>query len=296
MLGDALGGHMKKLVRGSVAGGLLAATALLGACTPASSTAQNWTFRATNVTVNSSQDAVYDPLFGLCVSFSGCSDEAYVLNVNFKVTIGGGAASASGWVTGDRANATSSLSDGNSAALTGAASSMATFSVVPVDLLEFAQGKKISVFGSFAWLLEADTVGLATAANDTASILANAMGTTLGTATIPDINTLGSIVFDAIGPAITLLASNIPLFGLGDDVLGGGLYIGIGVKGTLAGIVNAAIGTTALSFDIPVVDVPPNIDHGGFYTMAGAKDFTGQSFSGGGGTHTYDFRASLNGA
>ena len=43
---------------------------------------------------------------------------------------------------------------------------------------------------------------------------------------------------DNILGALGLLAQNMPLFGLGDDVLGGALYIGIGAKGDLANIID----------------------------------------------------------
>jgi hypothetical protein len=41
---------------------------------------------------------------------------------------------------------------------------------------------------------------------------------------------------------------------------------------------------------IPVVDVPPDVQGGGIFTMTGPKNFT-QQFSGADGRHTYSFTA-----
>ena len=285
---------MKKFLSKGMLAGMLAATSLLAtACPPPAAPAlSNWTFKATKVTVNDSQDAVYDPLFGLCISLSGCSDEPYVLNVNFRVKIGV-ANSAQGFVTGSRDNAVSSLGAGSSANLSGGQQATATFSGIQgldiVDLLD--SNNHLEVWGSYVWALEEDTVGLATAANDTANILKQALNNTLATAALPsDPNFIVNLIVDNLGKAIVILGSNIPLFGLGDDVLGGGIYVGIGAKGSLGDIINTAIGSTTIGpIAIPVVTVPPDINRGGLYSMTGAKTFAGQSFSGAGGTHTYDF-------
>ncbi len=72
------------------------------------------------------------------------------------------------------------------------------------------------------------------------------------------------------------------------------LYIGIAAKGDLANIIDGTIGTTPpITFDIPLLDLPPDIDGGGFFTLGGTSNFT-QQFSGAGGTHTYDFSVSKN--
>ena len=105
---------MKKLLSRGVLPGMLVATSLLAtACPPpASSTPVNWAFKATSVTVNDSQDEVRDPIFGACISLTGCSDEPYVLNVNFRVKIGV-ANSAQTFVTGSRSNAPSGVGAGS---------------------------------------------------------------------------------------------------------------------------------------------------------------------------------------
>ena len=47
---------------------------------------------------------------------------------------------------------------------------------------------------------------------------------------------------------------------------------------------------TIPTINIPVVDLPPDINGGGLFTLNGNKTFT-QSFSGAGGRHTYQFSA-----
>lgn len=287
---------MKKFASKGLLAGMLAATSLLAtACPPPGGPVlNNVTFKATDVTVNDSQDAVYDPIFGLCISLTGCSDEPYVLNVNFRVKIGV-ANSAQGFVSGSRGNGPGGVGAGSSRVLTGAQQSTATFAGVQgLDILDLLDtNNHLEVWGSYVWALEEDTIGVATAANDVAAILKDAMNATLAQAALPsDPNFILDLIVDNILNAITLLASNIPLFGLGDDVMGGAIYVGVGAKGALGDIINAAIGTTTLGpIAIPLVSLPPDIDHGGFYTMTGPKSFTGQGFSGGGGTHTYNFLA-----
>ena len=44
------------------------------------------------------------------------------------------------------------------------------------------------------------------------------------------------------------------------------------------------------AINIPVVDVPPDIQGGGFFTMGGSKTFS-QTFTGADGQHTYGFQS-----
>ena len=135
----------------------------------------------------------------------------------------------------------------------------------------------------------------ASAADGVAGLLEDALNSTLAAGSLPsDASLILDLVLDNILGALGLLAHNIPLFGLGDDVLGGALYVGIGAKGDLANIINSAIGNTPpITFAIPILDLPPDIVGGGFFTMKNSKSFT-QTFSGAGGTHTYNFGVSKN--
>jgi len=285
---------MKKfLSKGTLLAGVLAITSVVAtACPPpASSTPVNWSFRATQVTVNSSQDETC--VLGVCVN---TNDEPYVLNVNFRVKFGQ-ANSASTFVTGSRSNAQSSMGAGSTHAIaaTDGAAAKATFSnVVPLDVLDLTDANNhLEILGSYAWALEEDTVGVGAAADSVAGVLKDALNATIATGTLPsDLSSLLSIITSNLGSAIVILAQNIPLLGLGDDIMGGGMYVGLGVKGSLADIINSSIASTPFpNISIPLVSLPPDITHGGFYTTGAVKDFNGQSWSCCGGQHTWNFEA-----
>lgn len=287
---------MKKFLTRLALPAVLASTSLLAtACPPpASSTPVNWAFKATQVTVNSSQDEIRDPIFGACISLTGCSDEPYVLNVNFRVKLGA-AGSAQTFVTGSRSYSQSSMGGGSTNAVTGNAQAKATFSnVIALDVLDLTDANNhLEILGTYVWALEEDTVGVGAAADGVANILKDALNNTIAVGTLPsDLSSLLSIITSNLGSAFILLAQNIPLFGLGDDIMGGGMYVGLAVKGGLADIINGSIASTPFpNISIPLVDLPPDISRGGFYTTSASKDFNGQSWSCCGGQHTWNFNA-----
>jgi hypothetical protein len=89
---------------------------------------------------------------------------------------------------------------------------------------------------------------------------------------------------------LSILVSNLPCAGLCDDVLGGGLYIGIGANGTLGALIDSALAQTVIPTTPLPGDVPPDIQGGGFYTLTGSKTFT-TTFTGADGQHRYNFLA-----
>jgi hypothetical protein len=273
--------------------GILAVMALAAACAPPAPTTESWTFRATQVTVNQSQDAVR--LFGACVNFN-CADEPYTLNIGFRVKIGQ-PNSASTQVVNNRTDAPQSVCEGCTVTLTGNQQNAVTFNnLKPLDVLDLLNSSnKLEVVGVYSWASEEDFVGNGVAANAVADILRDALNSTLAAGSLPsDASLILDLVVNNILGALGLLAQNIPLFGLGDDVLGGALYIGIGAKGGLADIIDGTIGSTPpITFAIPLLDLPPDIVGGGFFTMKNPKTFT-QAFSGAGGRHTYKFNVSKN--
>jgi hypothetical protein len=286
----------------ALAVGILAVMGIAASCVPQAPTAQSWTFRANSVTVNDSQDAVYDPLFGLCVSLSGCKDEPYTLNIGFRVKIGA-AGSAQAVVVNNRTDAPEDVSAGTTVNLTGNAQNAVTWAnVKPLDVLDLLNSaNKLEVFGVYSWASEEDTIGNGLAADGIASILEDALNATLAAGSLPsDAGQILDLVLDNIFEALGILVNGIPTFGLGDDVLGGALYIGIGAKGGLASTINAAVGSAPpITFDSPL-SLPPDVVGGGIFTMGGSKTFT-QSFTGGCdifggncGTHTYNFGVSKN--
>lgn len=276
--------------------GILAVMGVAASCVPPAPTAESWTFRANSVTVNDSQDEVRDPLFELCIAIPSCEDEPYTLNIGFRVKIGV-PGSADAFVVNNRTDAPENVGEGVTVNLTGNAQNAVTWNnIKPLDVADLLNSaNKLEVVGVYTWASEEDLVGNGVAADGVAGLLEDALNATLAAGSLPsDASLILDLVLDNILGALGLLAQNIPLFGLGDDVLGGALYIGIGAKGGLADIINGTIGTTPpLTFDIPIVSLPPDINGGGFFTFKNSKSFT-QTFSGADGTHTYNFSVSKN--
>ncbi len=270
----------------------------MAACSTPSTSSESWTFRANSVTVNDSQDEVRG-LFGECIPLeilNGCKDEPYTLNIGFRVKIGK-ADSASAWVVNNRTDAPENVPAGESRTLTGNQQNAITWAgIKPLDILDLASSSnKLEIVGVYSWASEEDFIGNGVAADGVATILADALNDTLAAGSLPnDVNDILSMVLDNIGSALGILVQNVPVFGLGDDVLGGALYLGIGAKGSLADIINGATASTPpITLTIPVVDLPPDIVGGGFFTFKNSTNFT-QSFSGAGGQHTYNFSVSKN--
>ena len=293
-------GMSKQRARAVVACAITSITLVAAACVPPPAPAkQNWAFRGTQVTVNESQDCLLPRIpnpFGAdpCTNFDE-TDETYVLSIGFRVKVGVGG-SAQTWVAGSRDN-TTSVDEGDTAALTGAGQNAVTFNdVAPLDVVDVITGNgDLEVVGVYSWASERDTIGNGLAADGVANILRDALNDTVAEGSIPsDLGILLDLILDNIGEALGILVQNIPTLGLGDDILGGGLYIGVGAKGELANIINAAIPNVNFSFSIPIADIPPDIQRGGIFTMKSTTTFTGQLFDGSClipqcGKHTYNF-------
>jgi len=275
----------------SVAVGVLAlaVVGLAAACTPATPGGRSVTFKGDSVTVNDSQDETC--VLGICANRQ---DEPYLFNIGFRVKIGV-PNSASAFVVGSRNNAINSLGAGQSSTLTGGQQAAVNFGGITgldvTDLLD--TNNHLEVVGVYSWAMEQDTVGVGAAADGTAAVLKDALNATLATADLSnfDASAIVNLIFSNLGSAFGILAGNIPLFGLGDDTLGGAIYVGVGAQGTLGDLINqVAAGFTIPSINIPVVDLPPDINGGGLFTLNGNTTFT-KSFSGSGGRHTYQFSA-----
>ena len=191
-------------------------------------------------------------------------------------------------MVGHRDNAYDDLGAGESRVLQGNERAKVDFNgVKPLDVLDVLNtNNKLEVFGTYTWAMEQDTVGIQNAANSVAGLFKDALNATLATATLPSdesaiVDLVLDLLFDNIGGAIIIMLSNIPLLGLGDDLLGGAFYVGLGASGTLGAAINSVLG----SFSIPTMNllgdnrIPPKIVGGGLYTMSYQKDFT-QVFSG----------------
>lgn len=280
----------------AVAVAVLATMGIAASCAPPPApNNETWTFRADSVTINDSQDEIRDPFFGLCIAIPNCDDEPYTLNIGFRVKIGK-AGSAQAFVVNNRTDAPS-VSEGSTVDLVGNQENAAVFNnVKALDVIDVLNtNNKLEVVGVYSWASEEDLIGNGVAADAVANIFRDALNATLATSSLPsDAGLILDLVLDNILGSLGLLAQNIPLFGLGDDVLGGGLYLGIGAKGDLANIIDGVIGNTPpITFDIPILNLPPDIVGGGFFTLGGPSTFT-QTYSGAGGTHTYNYGVSKN--
>jgi hypothetical protein len=275
----------------SVAVGVLtlAVMGLTAACMPPTPGGRSVTFKANSVTVNDSQDETC--VLGICANRS---DEPYVFNIAFRVKIGV-PNSAQAYLVGDRSNAVNSLGAGQSATLTGNQQAAVNFGgITGLDVADLLNPENhLEVVGVYTWANEQDTVPIGQAATGTAAVLKDALNSTLATADLSnfDASAIVNLIFDNLGSAFGIVSGNIPLFGLGDDNLGGAIYVGIGAQGTLGDLINSVASSFVIpNINIPIVDLPPDINGGGLFTLNGNKTFT-QSFSGSGGRHTYQFSA-----
>ncbi len=286
--------HRTHSWRAAAIGLLAVVTIAAGACAPQAPdgtiATKNWQFRGTQVRVNDSQDET----LGICWPSSLCQDEPYLLTVGFRVKIGQHG-SAQVQVTNDRTNAPENVGEGQTVIVGPGPGGQNVFNnVQALDVLDLANtNNKLEVFGTYVWGSEEDQVGNGAAANAVANLLRDALNATLATADLTslDASFIIDLILDNIGGAFGIIANNIPLFGLGDDVMGGGMYIGIGAQGTLGSALDSVIGSTPFpTINIPLVDIPPDITGGGMYTLTGPKTFT-QTFVGGGGSHTWTMQA-----
>ncbi|MDQ2678914.1 MAG: hypothetical protein M3Y51_09240 [Actinomycetota bacterium] len=285
--------HRTRSWRAAAIGLLAVVTVAAGACAPQAPdgtiATKNWQFRGTQVRVNESQDSI-----GICWPSSLCQDEPYLLTIGFRVKIGQ-PGSAQVQVTNDRSNAPENVGEGQTVQVAPGPGGQNVFNgVQALDILDLANtNNKLEVFGTYVWGSEEDQVGNGAAANAVANLLKDALNATLATADLSslDASFIIDLILDNIGGAFGIIANNIPLLGLGDDVMGGGMYIGIGAQGSLGSALDSVIGSTPFpTINIPLVDVPPDITGGGMYTLTGPKTFT-QTFVGGGGSHSWTMQS-----
>jgi hypothetical protein len=258
----------------------------------------NFTFGATSVTVNSSNDYTPPCIFGVCLS--PANDEPYVIDIGFTVKVGQANSATDAVVVGD--NQWSGIFDqgpgeGDSASMTGSASGAVTFPNVPLldvgDLLN--TNNHLEIAGVWSWAMEADLLGVSGIATTAGDAIKTVLNSTLATGSLPSdpnalvssiIGVLGNNIFPLLGSG---LASIIPF--AGDDAIGSRFYVGLGVTGSLKTIVDAAVGSVTFpSLTIPVLSDPPDIDGGAIFSL-GAKTFSNQVMTNGGvqGQHTYTF-------
>ena len=284
-------------VRFALVGLVATFAAVAAACAPAPTPGAppapiNWSFKGTGMTVNNVQDEV---CVLVCVNRE---DEPYLLQVAFRVRIGQ-PGSAQAWVV--KGGTLPSTGAGGSRVLNDSTGAKVAFNgVQPLDVLDaLNSNNKMDVVGTYTWAAEEDVFdSLTGGAESVATLFESALNSTLAAGTLPngDVSALIGLVIDAlfgngIGTPFNLIVSNLPCFGTCDDVLGGGLYVGVGATGTLASLIDTALASTTIpNVAIPLVSVPPDIQGGGIYTMGGTKNFN-QVFSGADGVHSYSFQS-----
>ncbi len=281
-----------------VAAALMSVLAVFSsACTPAPPPWSSWEFTATRVTVNDSQDEIRG-LFGECIPatwLGGRKDEPYVMNIATRVKIGV-PDSADGFVVSSRSSNPHNVPAGASRVLTGPAGAPAVFTGIDrLDILDLLDGSRpVEVFLIYTWVMEEDVIPVNIAANDVKNLLILILNLELAQGSMPsDPDQFVDEIMDRALDIFTLLLSNIPQLGLGDDVGGGAFNIGIPATGVLADIVDASIASATIApFPLSIRDLPPDVKHVDLLTMSGTTTFAGQVFDQyGDGVHTYDFQA-----
>ncbi len=293
--------------RSVVAVALTSAIALLAACqTPppyGGPPTADRTFRATSVTINSSNDET-------CIIFCfGAEDEPKNVHIGFRVKMGV-PGSASGQVTvganhwngvfeqgpgvGGSHNYTHSVAETAPVAFNG---------VAMPDLLDLAQGAPLEIAGVWAWKVEDDGILAANVNNIADAIIpaiVSALNATLATSSVPsDANQIVSAILSAIGnlgffnlfaTVFTGILNNLNISS--DDVVGSAMYVGVGSSGTLAGIIDGVTGSVSFpAVAIPALTVPPDIGGGAIFSLGtGTKTFS-NNFTNGGvqGRHTTSY-------
>lgn len=243
----------------------------------------NFQFKANRVTVlNHNDNFIY-----------GSKDEPFVMNLWFRVRLGDPGSAQTG-VAGNRAGATQSLGNGESANLPPAGQGLVDFNGVKLlDWDQVADGSgKLEIIGVWTWSMERDDVSVAGLPNIAADILREALNLTLANGGLPeDPSDLVDLIVGDLGRTIQFIAGalfgSIP--GIPDDAIGSRFYVGLGTRGTLGQIVEeTATGVALPSIAIPIVTVPPDIGGGRIFSLDRDHTFNGEVFDQGQGRHALD--------
>jgi hypothetical protein len=241
--------------------GVCAVMAIAASCAPPPPPqAETWRFKADQVTAVVGNDPfIKPPLIG-CTSegiLSNCYDEAYTINIWFRVKIGVPGSAQTG-VVSSRSNAVSLCAQNrgsctgnpNTRTLNAAQGAQVTFNDVQgYDIIDVLANPNapIEVLGTWTWAMEEDLAGTLNG-GPIANILRDVLNDTIAVGNLPsDTGALVQMLLDNLGQALLLGGSALLnavtsiLFGMGDDVLGSRMYIGVGATGTLGEIVDSAV-------------------------------------------------------
>lgn len=275
-------------IPGLLAAALLVVATLATACgtpPPSPTDPTNFQFRATKVTVQSTNDTfIY-----------GTRDEPFVYNVWFRVRLNDPGSAQAG-VTGDRSWAVGPLSANESATLSPGAGGAVDFNNLKLlDWDQVAGGNdKLEIVGVWTWAMERDDVSVRGVAANAASLLRDALNATLAQGGLPaDANGLVDLILGNLGRTIGLVAGAVfgSIPGIPDDAIGSRIYLGLGTRGTLGQIVENTAGTVAFpTIRIPIVTVPPDFGGGRIFSLDRDHFYNGEVFDQGQGRHLYDLQ------
>lgn len=229
----------------------------------------NFAFKAVSTVVNSRND------LGICfLGVGDCGDEPSVINIGFTVQIGVPGSATAQVVVGDNPFP-GLLSQGPDAGGTynygGAEQGTVPFSNIPLlDTIDlFYTTNHLTVAGVWAWKIENDFIGVGSIATLAADAIKAGLNETLAVGSLPsDSSQIASTVVSALTAniggalvgALNFLEANIPVLNiLSDDSMGSAMYIGLGVRGDLAAVIDYATAQAALPNPLLVIDNFPLI-------------------------------------
>lgn len=292
--------------RAAVVAAFLALSITAAACAPPPPSSSDWAFKADQVTAVVGNDPYIRPFTcGLVEgALQNCFDEAYTINIWFRVKFGV-ANSAQTGVVSTRSSAVSLCAQNrtncngnpNTRSLNDTQGGRVNFpNVARLDVIDLLAGNApLEVVGVWTWAMEEDLAGTLNP-GPISNILRNVLNDTIAAGSVPsDANALVQLLVDNLGQAILLGGSVLlnaltsTLLGMGDDVMGSRFYIGVGAKGTLGGIVNAAVpDLTGFNLNLGFVGIP-NVLGLTVKALTGTQSFNGQVFNQDG-RHDYNFR------
>jgi len=283
---------------------------ITAACVPpAPPSSQDWSFKADQVTAVVGNDPFIRPPIIGCGTFEGitqnCFDEAYTITIWFRAQVGVPNSAQTG-VVSTRPNAVSLCAQnrptcsGNptTRSLNNNQGGLVNFPDVrryDVPDLIANPNAPVEIVGAWVWAMEEDLAGTLNA-GPIANIMRDVLNQTIGEGNLPsDVSDLVQLLIDNLGQAILLGGSALLnaltsiLFGIGDDVLGSRIYVGVGARGTLGSIVNSSVpNLDGFNANLGFVGIP-NVLGVSVKALTGTQSFNDQVFNQDG-RHDYDFR------
>jgi hypothetical protein len=307
--------HMRarSLRRGLALASIISIAGLVAACTPSGPVTApavpkgNFQFHTLKTVVNSRNDN------GVCVFGVGdCGDEPSIINVGFSVRMGVPNSATASAVVGEDPNGgllTQGPGAGGTQNFVDAQQASVFFPNVPLlDVSDLAwTTNHLMVVGVWSWKIENDQVGVGSIADLAANAIKSALNSTLAMKSLPSdasqiatsiVGSLTSNIGGTLLGALNFLEANIPVLNiLSDDSMGSSMWIGLGVRGTLATTINFVTANAGLPNPLLVLDgfpilgnvkTPPDIGNSKIFALGTSSgDLVDSSTNPGvSGTHT----------